>query len=67
MCLPISFCVHQTVRAMHPPRHAPVLPDAIDPIPMPDTPREAELLVMLLDMGLYPKAPSDGNRRPKEE
>lgn len=52
---------------MHPPRHAPDLPDPIDPIPIPDTPREAELLAILLDMGLYPKLPSDGNRRPEEE
>ncbi|MCS3660057.1 hypothetical protein [Salinibacter ruber] len=52
---------------MHPPRHAPVLPDPIDPIPIPDTPREAELLAILLDMGLYPKLPPDGNRRPEEE
>lgn len=52
---------------MHSPRHASVLPDAIDPIPMPDTPREAALLVLLLDMGLYPKLSSDGTRRPKEE
>jgi len=52
---------------MHSPRHAPELPDSIDPMPMPDTPCEAELLVLLLDMGLYPKCFSDDSESPKEE
>jgi hypothetical protein len=41
--------------SMHKPDHASVLPDRIDPIPMPDTPREAEMLLLLLDMGFYPQ------------
>ncbi|WP_251980331.1 hypothetical protein [Salinibacter ruber] len=40
---------------MHRPGHAAVLPDRIDPIPMPDSQREAEMLLLLLEMGLYPK------------
>ncbi|MCS3698369.1 hypothetical protein GGP73_003092 [Salinibacter ruber] len=40
---------------MHRPGHASVLPDHITPIPAPDSPREAELLVLLLEAGLYPK------------
>ncbi len=40
---------------MHKPKHASVLPDYIAPIPAPDSPREAELLVLLLEAGLYPK------------
>jgi hypothetical protein len=40
---------------MHKPKHASVLPDYIVPIPAPDSPREAELLVLLLEAGLYPK------------
>ena len=40
---------------MHIPSHSPALPDGVDPIPMPDSPREAEMLLILLDMGLYPK------------
>ena len=40
---------------MHIPSHSPVLPDGVDPIPMPGSPREAEMLLILLDMGLYPK------------
>ncbi len=40
---------------MHRPKRASVLPGHVSPIPMPDTPREAELLVLLLEAGLYPK------------
>ena len=40
---------------MHRPDHAAVLPDRIDPMPMPDSQREAEILLLLLEMGLYPK------------
>ncbi len=43
---------------MHRPGHASVLPDHITPIPGPDSPREAELLVLLLEAGLYPKIDS---------
>jgi hypothetical protein len=43
---------------MHRPDHASVLPDHVAPIPMPDSPREAEMLLLLLDMGLYPKIAS---------
>jgi hypothetical protein len=35
--------------------HACTLPDGVDPIPVPDTDREAEILIQLLDAGLYPK------------
>ena len=40
---------------MHRPGHAAVLPGHIAPIPAPDSPREAEMLLLLLEMGLYPK------------
>jgi hypothetical protein len=40
---------------MHKPDHTSVLPGHVSPIPMPDSPREAELLVLLLEAGLYPK------------
>lgn len=54
---------------MHSPYHASDLPDHITPIPMPDTCREAELLVLLLEMGLYPTlAPTESQTdRPQEE
>ncbi|MCS3651841.1 hypothetical protein GGQ11_002897 [Salinibacter ruber] len=45
---------------MHRPKHASVLPDHVGPIPMPDSPREAELLVLLLEAGLYPKVDPAG-------
>ena len=40
---------------MHAPGHSSVLPDHLNPMPMPDTKREAELLVFFLDSGVYPK------------
>jgi hypothetical protein len=40
---------------MHRPDHASVLPDHVAPIPMPDSSREAEILLILLEAGLYPK------------
>jgi len=40
---------------MHVPSHAGTLPAGTDPIPMPDTKREAEMLLILLDAGLYPR------------
>ena len=40
---------------MHCPNHADVLPDHIAPMPAPDSPGEAKLLVLLLDLGLRPK------------
>jgi len=40
---------------MHRPDHASVLPDHIAPMPAPDSPREAEMLLILLEAGLYPK------------
>ena len=53
---------------MHRPEHASVLPGHIAPIPIPDSPREAELLVLLLEAGLYPKiAPAEPEEtRPDE-
>jgi len=38
---------------MHVPEHASILPDHLDPIPIPDTKREAELLRFLPDADLY--------------
>lgn len=40
---------------MHVPSHAGTLPDGAHPIPMPDTKWEAEMLLILLDAGLYPQ------------
>ena len=40
---------------MQRPDHATVLPEHIDPIPMPESPCEVELLLLLLKAGLYPK------------
>jgi len=53
---------------MHRPEHASVLPDHVGPIPMPDSPREAEMLLLLLEAGLYPKiAPAKSEKiRPDE-
>jgi hypothetical protein len=63
----VSF-FSRTIGSMHRPGHASVLPDRIAPIPMPDTPREAELIVLLLEAGLYPKiAPAQSEKiRPDE-
>ena len=40
---------------MHVPAHASRLPEGVAPIPVPDSRREAEVLLMLLNAGLYPK------------
>jgi hypothetical protein len=40
---------------MHVPSHSGTLPAGVDPIPVPDLRREAEMLVLLLDAGLYPR------------
>jgi len=40
---------------MHIPGRSGTLPAGVDPIPMPDTEREAEMLRRLLDAGLYPR------------
>ena len=40
---------------MHRPDHASVLPGHVAPMPIPDSPREAEILLLLLEAGLYPK------------
>lgn len=45
---------------MRVPNHADELPDHVDPIPMPETKREAEMLLILLEAGLYPKCEADG-------
>jgi hypothetical protein len=34
--------------------HKEMLPETISPMVMPDTPAEADLIVILLDSGLYP-------------
>lgn len=48
---------------MHVPDHASVLPDPIDPFPMPDTRREAEMLTLLVDAGVYPHLRPHSDRR----
>ena len=40
---------------MHVPSLSGTLPAGVDPIPVPDSRREAEMLLILLDAGLYPK------------
>lgn len=40
---------------MHVPGHTDILTDGVAPIPVPDTKREAEMLLILLEAGLYPK------------
>jgi hypothetical protein len=45
---------------MHAPSLSGTLPAGVDPIPVPDTEREAELLVLLLEAGLYPKCKDEG-------
>lgn len=51
------------LRPMHVPDHANLLPEHVDPIPMPDTEREAEMLLLLLEAGFCPKCKAD---RPDE-
>jgi hypothetical protein len=51
---------------MHVPSHSAALPDGVDPIPMPDTRGEAEMLLILLDAGLYPKLQPPEGPPPKE-
>lgn len=41
-------------RLMHVPDHTSILPDHIDPIPIPDTTEEARQLLLLIEMGFYP-------------
>ena len=45
---------------MRVPNHADELPDHVAPIPMPDTKREAEMLLIFLEAGLYPKCETGG-------
>ena len=57
---------------MHVPSHSAALPAGVDPIPMPDTRREAGTLLILLDAGLYPRmqsrpAPSEAQPSGTEE
>jgi len=49
---------------MHVLNHGSVLPEHIDPIPMPDTCREAENLVLLLGVGISPKTASSESGEP---
>jgi hypothetical protein len=44
---------------MHVPSCADELPYHVDPMPMPDTRREAEMLLILLEAGFYPKCETD--------
>ena len=48
---------------MHAPSHCAALPAGVDPIPVPDTEREAEMLLILLDAGLYPQYASEDRGR----
>jgi hypothetical protein len=48
---------------MHVPAHASRLPEGVAPIPVPDSRREAEVLLMLLNAGLYPKCAGERARR----
>jgi hypothetical protein len=48
---------------MHVPAHASSLPEGVAPIPVPDSRREAEVLLMLLSAGLYPKCAGGQARR----
>ena len=48
---------------MHAPSHSADLPAGVDPIPVPDTEREAEMLLILLDAGLYPQCASEDRGR----
>lgn len=49
--------------------HRELLPDGIEPIPMADTPEEAQLLLLLLKLEVYPtqevvnRLSSDSSRR----
>lgn len=49
---------------MHVPRRAGTLPAGVDPIPMPDTKKDAEMLLCLLDAGLYPRIRSEDGADP---
>jgi len=48
---------------MHVSSHSAALPDGVALIPMPDAPREAAMLVLLLDAGLYPQCSSENRGR----
>lgn len=50
-----STSADDTSPTMHAPDHADILPEHVDPIPMPDTEEEAWLLRVLLELGFYPK------------
>ncbi|MCS4169376.1 hypothetical protein GGQ05_000820 [Salinibacter ruber] len=52
---------------MHVPTHASRLPEGVVPIPVPDSRREAEVLLMLLNAGLYPKCDDGEARRDGKE
>ena len=48
---------------MHAPSHSADLPAGVDPIPVPDTEREAEMLLILLDAGLCPRIQPKSSER----
>ena len=48
---------------MHAPSHSAALPAGVDPIPVPDTEREAEMLLILLDAGLCPRIQPKSSER----
>ena len=53
----------RSVSPMHAPSHSAALPAGVDPIPVPDTEREAEMLLILLDAGLYPRIQPKSSER----
>ncbi|MCS3755216.1 hypothetical protein GGP79_003200 [Salinibacter ruber] len=52
---------------MHVPAHASKLPEGVTPIPVPDSRREAEVLLVLLNAGLYPKCADERARRDRKD
>jgi hypothetical protein len=48
---------------MHVPAHASRLPEGVAPIPVPDSRREAEVLLALSSAGLHPKCAGEKGRR----
>ena len=61
--LELSLSPFSPSSTMHVPSHSAALPDGVDPIPMPDTRGEAEMLLILLDAGLYPQCASEDRGR----
>ncbi len=67
MCLLGRVTIQKTLFAVHVPSYAEKLPEQVCPIPTPDTKREAEMLLALLDAGLYPHLLPPKELRPPKE